>query len=163
MKTITLQIEPNKARQLHKTASPELKTILEASAPCGFFSSKITDRIKSYEDACAELGIEPMDESTMLKVGFRQDEIDRRKLETIAFALNEGVVMDWNDANQRKYYPWFNFNTSSGFAFRDTNSYYSLAHAGYASHLCFKSDELARYAGKQFLDLYKSILDNKPE
>lgn len=163
MKTITLQIEPDKARQLHKTASPELKIILEASAPCGFFSGKITDRINSYKDACVELGVAPMNESEMHRAGFRQDEIDCRKLETIATALNEGEIMDWNNSQQRKYFPWFDFAGSSGFAFYDTYYGYSGADAGDASRLCFKSDELARYAGKQFLDLYKSIIDNKPE
>lgn len=163
MKTITLQVEPSKARQLHKTASPELKSILEASAPVGFFSQNITDRIKSYEDACAEIGKQPIDEAAMLKAGFRQDEIDSRKLETITEAMNEGTVMDWNDANQRKYYPWFDFNASSGFAFCGASCDCSFASAGCASRLCLKSAELARYAGQQFASLYKSIIDNKPE
>lgn len=63
MNTIKLQINPAKARQLHKTAPAELKTILEESAPKGFFSTDPTERIKCYEDACAEIGIEPMDDA----------------------------------------------------------------------------------------------------
>lgn len=157
MKTINLQIEPNKARQIYKAADAGLKAILEDSAPSGFFSSKITDRIKSYEDACLELGIEPMDEDDMRKMGFRDDEIARRKMEAITFALNEGTVMDWNNSEQ-KWFPWF--DTSSGFAFRSADWYCSTALAGLASRLCFKSDELATYAGRQFTDLYKIFMLN---
>ncbi len=162
MTPIQLQIEPGKARQIYKTAPPELRTILEESCGREFFSGKVTDRIKSYKDACTELGIEPMDEAEMLRQGFRQDEIDRRKLETITFALNGGEHLDWTNSDQIKWLPYFTFKAPSGFAFRDTSGWYSLATAGDASRLCFKSDELARYAGQTFTDLYRSIIDNKP-
>lgn len=156
MKTINLQIKSSQARRLYQTADECLKTILEASAPCGFFSNKITDRIQSYEDACDELGEQPMDEKEMSKIGFRADEIARRKIETITRALNEGVVMDWENDSQRKYYPWF--DASSGFDCDGTDCDYSIASAGLASRLCFKSDELARYAGRQFNQLYKEFM-----
>lgn len=162
MTTIQLQIKAAVARQLYKTAPPELKAILEESCGKEFFSGKITDRIKSYEDACCELGIEPMDESEMRRAGFRQDEIDRRKIEVITFVLNDCEQLDWADTSQRKYLPWFDFDASSGFAFNDTCYGSSDAGAGDASRLCFKSEELARYAGQTFTELYKSIIDNKP-
>ena len=45
-------------------------------------------RISSYEEACAALGREPLDEPLMRSQGFRKYEIARRKLETIVAALN---------------------------------------------------------------------------
>ena len=45
-------------------------------------------RISSYEEACAALGKEPLDEPLMKSQGFRKYEIARRKLETIVAALN---------------------------------------------------------------------------
>lgn len=162
MNLITLQITPGDARRIYKIATPELRTILEGSASAGFFSEKLTDRIKSYEDACAELGIEPINEAEMLSNGFRQDEIDRRKLETITYVFNDNEYVDWNNSDQRKYYPWFKFE-GSGFAFFGTYCAYSFAHAGCAFRLCFKRDADARYAGQQFLELYKSIIDNNPK
>ena len=48
----TLQISEQKARELYKTGSKDLKTILEESFTKEFFSNDITDRIKTYEDAC---------------------------------------------------------------------------------------------------------------
>ena len=55
----------------------------------------ITKRVKTYADACAVLGIEPMNETVLAKLGFTKDEIAYRKLKTIAEALNEGWRPDW--------------------------------------------------------------------
>lgn len=68
---------------------------------------EITDRVKTYEDACKVLGVEPINEQNAKAQGFRSDEIARRKLETIAAALNEGWNPDWNNTDQYKYYPYF--------------------------------------------------------
>ena len=64
---------------------------------------------------------------------------------------------DWNDGSQRKWYPWFKMS-SGGFVFCDTYCDYSRASAGNASRLCFSSDEIATYAGKQFLQLYSDFI-----
>ncbi len=162
MKSITLQIAPCKARQIYRTATPELRAILDGSAPKGFFEQNVMDRVKSYEDACRELGIQPMDEHGLLCVGFRQDEIDRRKLETITLALNGGEYPDWQNPDQSKWMPWFSFSAPSGFAFGGTDDWCSDACAGSASRLCFLSEEHARYAGQMFPEIYRSIIDNKP-
>lgn len=165
MKTIQLQISPAKARQLHRTASVEIKTILEESAPAGFFS-KIDPKefVNSYESACEYWGIEPMNEAEMLRAGFRQDEIDRRKCETIAFVFNGGEYLDMKNTNQCKYLPWFDLTGRSGFAFCATCCCNARALAGDASRLCFKNESDARHAGQQpkIVELYKNIVDNKP-
>lgn len=72
----------------------------------------ITNRVKSYADACKVLGIEPMDEDSMKAQGFRPDEIARRQLETITEALNEGWKPNWADTNEYKFYPWFYIGVS---------------------------------------------------
>lgn len=115
---------------------------------------EVTERIKTYEDACAELGIESIDEKSMLAIGFNAAEIAGRKLGTITEALNEGWKADWRDGIQKKWIPYFWGVSPSGFAFRDAGYHYTNPGAGNASRLCFKSEELANYSGKQFLDLY---------
>lgn len=154
----TLQIEDDKARRIYKTASPEFKIMLEDAFGKEFFFQKVTERIKTYEDACAELGITPIDERTLLNNGFTKDEIAYRKIKTITEALNEGWKPDWNDEGQKKWIPWFHPNSSSDFIFYQTNYSYSFVYAGYASQLCLKSDELANYIGNQFLELYKEFM-----
>lgn len=119
----------------------------------------ITKRVKTYADACAVLGIEPMNEDVFTKLGFTKDEIAYRKLKTIAEALNEGWRPNWADSNEYKYFPWFVYNPSSaGFAY--ANSYCTAAAAGatVCARLCYKSRELATYAGRQFEGLYNDFL-----
>lgn len=152
-----LQITEQNARKLYKGATDEFKTTLEDTFGKEFFSMNITDRIKTYEDACAELGIAAQLEDTLKELGFTPDEINLRKIKTITEALNEGWKPDWNDSKQYKYYPWFKMS-SGGFVFDGT--YYVLSHAcaGNASRLCFPTEEMAEYAGRTFTDVYSRII-----
>jgi len=152
-----LQIEDSKARILYKTATPEFKEILEDSFGKEFFSGKITDRIKTYEDACTELGEKPLNESELKSFGFTPDEINYRKLKTVIKVLNEGWVPDWTNGNQAKWYPYFRLS-SGAFVFDGAGCDYSIAFAGYGSRLCLSSAELATYAGKQFVDIFKGFM-----
>lgn len=128
---------------------------------------EITDRVKTYEDACKVLGVEPINEQNAKAQGFRSDEIARRKLETIAAALNEGWKPDWNNTDQYKYYPYFYIQEnakgkdSAGLSCAATLSAAAYTSAAVGSRLCFYASRLARYAGNQFTDLYEQILIEK--
>lgn len=132
----------------------------------------ITNRVKSYADACKVLGIEPMDEDSMKAQGFRPDEIARRQLETITEALNEGWKPNWADTDEYKFYPWFYIEVSevqtegtngasAGLSFAITNCAATTTSAYVGSRLCFHDRETARYAGRTFTDLYAQILIEK--
>lgn len=124
----------------------------------------ITDKVKSFEDACAVLGIAP--ESVIPYANPKdQEEVATnayRKLTTIAKALNEGWQPNWNDHDEWKHQPWFEVEASeekpagSGFSF--TRYAYCRTDTLVGSRLCFKSSALALYAGKQFADIYKDYL-----
>lgn len=122
---------------------------------------------KLTEDACKVLGVEPINEQNAKAQGFRSDEIARRKLETIAAALNEGWKPDWNNTDQYKYYPYFYIQEnakgkgSAGLSFAYTYYTASATLALIGSRLCFYASRLARYAGNQFTDLYEQILIEK--
>lgn len=128
---------------------------------------EITDRVKTYEDACKVLGVEPINEQNAKAQGFRSEEIARRKLETIAAALNEGWKPDWNNTDQYKYYPYFYIQEnakdkgSAGLSCATTIRAASSSIALLGSRLCFYASRLARYAGNQFTDLYEQILIEK--
>nr|UWI23714.1 MAG: hypothetical protein [Bacteriophage sp.] len=127
---------------------------------------EITDRVKTYEDACKVLGVEPINEQNAKAQGFRSDEIARRKLETIAAALNEGWKPDWNNTDQYKYYPYFYIQENAkgapaGLSCADTADAATYTSAAFGSLLCFYASRLARYAGNQFTDLYEQILIEK--
>jgi hypothetical protein len=148
----TLQITKDAALTAYKDADTAGKALLEALLGKNNFLIKITDRIKSFEDACRELGEDPAN----FNVGM-PDEIAYKKLKVITRALNEGWEPNWNNDNQYKWYPWF-YMDSPGFRFYD--SYYSrtAASAGAGSRLCFKSQELSTYAGQCFLELYRQFM-----
>lgn len=134
----------------------------------------ITNRVKSYADACKVLDIEPMDEDCMKAQGFRPDEIARRQLETITEALNEGWKPNWADADEYKYYPYFYIEVSevqtededtngapAGLSCALTDNAAASTLASIGSRLCFHDRDTARYAGRTFTDLYAQILIEK--
>lgn len=120
----------------------------------------IRKKIKSFEDACKVLKINPeaLPVVNMLPEKHQKALIAHYKLITITESLNEGWKPNWNNKNEWKYFPWFEVKASgdkpSGFGFSFTHcvSWYSIADCG--SRLCFKTSELCNYATKQFEQLY---------
>lgn len=118
----------------------------------------ITKRVKTYADACAVLGIEPINEEVFTKLGFTKDEIAYRKLKTVIEALNEGWRPDWSNRSEYKYWNWFVYSTSfAGFGYALTTDAPAGTNTAVGSRLCFKTRELAAYAGRQFEDLYNDF------
>ena len=119
-------------------------------------TGKIMDRVKTFEDACNELGIQKSElaVSGEIESDFRSISA-YAKLIIIARSLNEGWVPDWANDSQYKYYPWFDMSSGSGLSYDDFDNLRSGSTVG--SRLCFKSSELAVYAGKQFIDVYKDF------
>lgn len=148
----TLTIDDATARKIYPSAAPELKAILEDSYGKPFFSGKITDRIKTFEDACRETGDDPR-----LFVEGTKDEIAYKKLKVITAALNQEWTPDWNNLNQPKWYPWF-YMDAPGFRFYASYCTFTSARAGAGSRLRFASEELSNYAAKQFLHLYQDYM-----
>jgi len=117
--------------------------------------------IKTFEDACKSLGLDPSNvipDFSLFPEKDRKAMIAHCKLVIICDALNrsenEGkeYIPDWESWDEIKYYPWFDL-ASSGFRFADYAYWHTHSFVG--SRLCFKSRELAEYAGKQFEDIYK--------
>ena len=106
-------------------------------------SGDIKDRVKSYEDACAELGRQPYNEDALMKLGLTRNDIAYQKMVVIVEALNEGWKPDVCDSNVRRWYPWFKPNGSpSSFAFNDSNYDNENANAGSRSQLGIKKRNL---------------------
>lgn len=124
---------------------------------------KITDKIKSFEDACKHLGLNPNDLPVvdMLPEKDRKSIIAFYKLTIIIRALNEGWEPDWSNWDEWKYYNLFYVEKggdqrSSGFRYGTTDFASTRMHTG--SRLCFKNIELAKYATEQFKELYREYL-----
>lgn len=143
----------------------------------------VTERIKTFEDAVEALGeehpfvvayraIEDIDECS-------GDIEAYLKLRIIVAALNEGWEPQFTE-DEWRYCPWHILWTTeelasksedwkrdrcliptgdyvteyAGLAYAHSNSAPSAASAGIGSRLCLKSDELATYCGKQFIELW---------
>ena len=114
--------------------------------------------IKTFEDACAKIGIEPTVPEIKGVIGdMIKPMVAYYKLVIIFLAINNGWKPDWSDYNQYKYYPWFGV-LSSGFGFSGSLYVfaYSLTYVG--SRLCADTREKALYMAKQFKDLYQEYL-----
>lgn len=122
----------------------------------------ITERIKTVEDACVELGEKhPLVTQYRLSVGaayigdpMTEDLIAYLKLRIITTALNEGWEPTF-EKDEKCWYPWF--NNQYGFVFTSTVLAGSFSHSVSGVRLAFKSRELAEYAGRQFIDIYKDF------
>ena len=123
----------------------------------------IKDKVKSFEDACKVLDITPsVPVVTGIPEKYQKPLIANYQLMVIAEALNEGWTPDWSNGEWDKWYPWFKMDDSSSagrFSFVDAGHQRSGSVVG--SRLCFKSKDLATYAGTQFLDIYKDFFTVK--
>lgn len=116
--------------------------------------------IQTFEEACKELGIEPvLPVVTGLPEKHQKAIIAHYKLVIIAEAINNGWQPDWSNYNQWKYYPWFDVEANaenpagSGLSYYDFGYLRSITCVG--SRLCYESSEAAEYAGKTFKELYE--------
>lgn len=173
-----------------KAGADSTMKVLESLFGAETFKPKdVRERIRTFEDAMAELG-----DKNPLVIQYNEifdnfsegaaaqnssDIIAYLKLRIICAALNEGWEPQFTE-DEWRYYPYFwlytqkeidemeadekqerrlmsagGFQTEyAGFAAAD--SYYapSIAVATFGSRLCLKSDTLAVYCGKQFIDLW---------
>ncbi len=151
-------------------------------------STKITDRIKTFDDALAALPAEhPMVRNWTAMRGledkFSPNLAAYAKLCIIAAALNEDWELHWG-SDQVYFYPWFYiyskaevetmmqdrkdklvllgghalFGSSCGLGFVTSSHAWSSAAASFGSRLAFRSSELARYCAEQFLDIWAQYL-----
>lgn len=159
----TLQINEANAIKAYENGSKETKELLTALLGEEPFKKpvikNIMDRVKTFDDA---LTICPPSENLMILLEYNGTEVDmlasvaHAKLSIIAKALNEGWKPDWKNGDQYKYTPFFIANTdNSGFSYY--HYYYWSSCTSVGSRLCYKSSEIAEYAGKQFSSLYNDL------
>lgn len=149
----------------------------------------VMERVKTFKDACNELGIEH-DKWVQDKkdLGLEADVIAYLKLRIITAALNEGWKPQFT-TDEYRYFPWFYLYTQSeidemseeeksrvvyrsyyiasasahgGVAYAHTNYDSSDTYAVIGSRLAFKTRELAEYAGRQFVEIWADYVF-KPE
>lgn len=134
--------------------------------------SKSSERIKSFEEACLSLGLDP----TQLPVVANLPEKDQQsiiafyKLTIIIRALNEGWEPNWSDFSERRFYNYLYIGGDAydgsvcGLSASSADNVFSGADSSVGARLCFKSRDLAEYAYSQFKELYwQYVLIDVPE
>ena len=191
MNNETLNINKENVLNAYGSATDEQKAMLEIIFGKDTFKSKdITERIKTFEDACKELGSDhPLVlayQNTNLRdaevANDNKDIIAYMKLRIIVAALNEG----WEPQFIPGEYRWFPYfvlytkdeidemdeKTRARVVYRSSSSAYAYGGVSYAnascdsayvyayigSRLAFKTDDLAEYAGKQFIEIYADFM-----
>jgi len=156
MKTLT--ITKQNARKAHEEAGKETKKVLENLFGKKVLLGNVMDRVKTFEDACAELGIDwGMACPKVQKNGSYGAVVSFAQALIVTEALNEGWQPDFNNGKWDKHYPYFEMRSSAGgFRFSGSVCGSDATHVG--ARLCFKSEELARYAGMQFESIYKGFM-----
>lgn len=146
----------------------------------------VTERIKTFTDACNALGDEHPLVKEYLKVAdgniILDDLYAYLKLRIIVAALNEGLEPKF-EKGERRYYPWFYLYTKEQYdelddeekgrcVLRSGGSTYSVggfvvcsasydassSFASSGSRLAFRTRELAAYAGRQFTEEWADFM-----
>ena len=181
-----MEIDVKNIKAAYRTATESERTLLFTLFPDLHLGEEekdnrpVTERIKTFEDACAELG-----DSNPMVLAYRDtndnmpDITAYMKLRIITAALNEGWQPQFTEEEWR-WYPWFclwtdeelsnksdewkqehalkdfgNFQGEwAGFAYAYSNNAPSNTNAHFGSRLCYKSEALADYSGRQFADLW---------
>lgn len=157
MITTELKVSKVNALKAHRSADKEGKVLLENLYGKEVFQNQdVKDRIKTFEDALVETGRPNVSDFSNVPENMRAYFLAQYKMSVIVEALNEGWIPNWTDSNEKKWRVWF-IMSPSAFAFDASYCDCSRAFAGSGSRLCFKSEALAIYCAKQFLDIWKYI------
>lgn len=189
-----MEIKETNLQSAYNTADENGKQMLRALFPDVRFLNNgnkqklpITERIKTFNDACYELGDKHPYVQDYLnidngKVSISPDILTYLKLRIICAALNEGWEPKFTE-DEWRYYPWFYLYTQQeldnmddeekqerhmigtgdyeteycGFGFAYSADAPSGASARIGSRLCLKNSELAMYCGKQFIELWADL------
>ncbi len=143
----------------------------------------VTSRVKTFEDACEELGEDHEAVKAYRDIEWKlgkdhKDLLAYLKLRIITTALNEGWQPLFTQG-ERRWYAWYDLVTPEqieamddeercrvvgravydagacgGLVFSNASYVSTDSFTNFGSRLAFKDEELAEYAGKQFIDIY---------
>ena len=133
---MSLKIEKKTAKKLYESVPDFFKEQLEAAFGKEAFQKKDFREIKTFDDACNELGL-TQEDLINIKPDDTPDEVAYKKLKIVIAAINQGWTPDWNNGDQRKWWPYFNL--SSGLGFSDSNYDFDYTGSSVSSRLCFET------------------------
>lgn len=158
-----LEIDLQLAKTLYPTATGAFKALLQDRFSDKSLQIQITDKIKNWADAANAAGLDSINSLPFVgaHLSNRQKAANAFfKLDIIAEVLRNGVMLDWANDKQQKWYAWFNnYSPGAGFSFGDTYYGWTLADTDGGARLCVDTQEKAKYFATQFLDIFNEFLN----
>jgi hypothetical protein len=154
-----LAMDEGTAKRLYPSSPKEFKEMLEESFGKDFFTQKISDRVKNYDDILEIHGVRKLADEVKVE-GF--DDAENKLVQNLIKKIR--ICRAYRDGRpipkrgEKRYYPWY--DVSSGFDFSDAGCVDADADAGSASRLCFLTKEDAEDYNKKFgQSIEKDIID----
>lgn len=151
--TKKLETQLKKAEKTAETLRKKLEAEKLKNKP-----KSIMDRVKNFSDVL-KIAKPTKEELALVKYVGKSKSLNFAKnmlvLSLISQVLNEGWTPKM-DGSEYRYYPYY--RVSSGFDFGGTYFGCDAANTSSAFRLCFKTSELAEFAGKTFENEYKSAI-----
>lgn len=110
--------------------------------------------ITTFEQVCQAAGEDPKDYE--IPDGASKREKGRllfAALELICDVFKQGVILDYEDGDQYKYYPWGEYKKGSGFALCDVDCTDSDTYVG--ARLCVDTKAKSEHIWKHFNHIYQ--------
>lgn len=153
----SIKLTDKEAIELYKTADESWKKVLEKNWDKKILSGKILDRVKTWQDVLDEAGKDDEEVVPYSKPRGKKQKSQNAfaRIQLLSEVLNEGVILDWSNRDQPKYYPYF--EKKNGVWVVDSYLYYHFD-AFMGCGFYYKDAETALFAGKQFLEIYSEYL-----
>lgn len=154
-----LKIDENTALKLYKTASNELKEILEQTFTKNFFNQKLSDKINNFEDILKLSNKTEKDIIPWLNPINKNQKSQNAvaKIQLITELFNGNNKIDFYNKNQIKYYLYWE-KTALGWVLLCSGSCGYVARMGSGFYFINKEDAL--FCASKFKDIF---IDYLPE
>lgn len=120
---------------------------------------EILDRINAVEDALGEADEQTKQDYLKAIGGYTTpDRTAEEELKLIIKVVNEDVIFDYADPNQKKWFPVFRYSPGSGFVFAHSLCGYSYSYADSGSRLFFSTEKKCETIAKRFIEKYNRML-----
>jgi len=119
----------------------------------------LVSRIKDYQDICEEGGFEELtlEHFSFLPEDQRKRQFALHRINNISTILNGEWIADFNNGDQKKYYPWFK-KTTSGWVLNVGISF-TRAVSNRPGGCYFETEEKCKFAVSTFMDVWIDYLD----
>src|SRR5690606_31458212 len=154
----SLEFEESFIDQMYSACTKEQRPVFESIFK-NYIDNKVSYKnITTYEQVCEKLNIKVLTLEDFLAVSNNNIKQAARSLAfhqitNIEKLFNGDWIVDWNNSNQPKYYPYFEYK-GGRLVFVEVHCHFCRFFGEVAF---YKSAEVARHVGNHFIDIYDKL------